>query len=51
MSSRLKQRKDAREGWGVRRWTDGSIYEGWFKADQACGRGRLIHADGYTYLG
>jgi hypothetical protein len=40
-----------REGWGVRIWTDGSIYEGWFRNDRAHGRGRLIHADGYIYEG
>lgn len=35
----------------MRIWTDGSIYEGWFKQDKAHGMGRLIHADGYTYEG
>jgi hypothetical protein len=30
---------------------DGSIYEGWFKADKAYGKGRLIHTDGYIYEG
>ncbi|TNV73217.1 hypothetical protein FGO68_gene11675 [Halteria grandinella] len=40
-----------REGWGVRIWADGSIYEGWFRQDRASGMGRLIHADGYSYEG
>lgn len=40
-----------REGFGIRIWPDGSIYEGWFKQDCAYGKGRLIHADGYIYEG
>ena len=40
-----------REGYGVQRFMDGSIYEGWFKADKAYGKGRLIHTDGYIYEG
>ena len=40
-----------REGYGIRIWPDGSIYEGWFKQEKANGKGRLIHADGYTYEG
>lgn len=40
-----------REGYGVQRWMDGSIYEGWYKADRANGLGRLIHTDAYIYEG
>ncbi len=40
-----------REGYGVQRFMDGSIYEGWFKADRAYGKGRMIHTDGYIYEG
>jgi hypothetical protein len=40
-----------REGFGVQRFMDGSIYEGWFKGDRAHGKGRLIHTDGYIYEG
>lgn len=32
-------------------WTDGSIYDGYWKNDKANGRGRLIHADGDIYDG
>ena len=32
-------------------WSDGSIYEGYWKMDKANGRGRLIHADGDIYDG
>ena len=41
-------RKDGR---GVQIWVDGSLYEGYWKADKANGRGRLIHADGDVYNG
>ena len=38
-----------REGRGILIWPDGSIYEGWIKGNQAHGKGRLIHAEGYVY--
>ena len=41
-------RKDGR---GIQIWVDGSLYEGYWKADKANGRGRLIHADGDVYNG
>lgn len=40
-----------REGKGKQIFIDGSLYEGWFKADRASGRGRLIHVDGDIYEG
>ena len=40
-----------REGKGRQIFKDGSMYEGWFKNDQAMGKGRLIHADGDIYEG
>lgn len=40
-----------RHGRGMQIWSDGSIYEGYWKRDQANGRGRLIHADGDIYNG
>ena len=42
---------DMRHGRGYQIWSDGSIYEGYWKADKANGRGRLIHADGDIYDG
>ena len=41
-------RKDGR---GTQVWVDGSLYEGYWRADKANGRGRLIHADGDVYYG
>ena len=40
-----------RHGRGYQIWSDGSIYEGYWKNDKANGRGRLIHADGDIYDG
>lgn len=40
-----------KDGRGVQTWVDGSLYEGYWKADKANGRGRLIHADGDVYDG
>jgi len=40
-----------REGRGLQIWQDGSIYEGWWKANKANGRGRLIHAECDIYEG
>lgn len=40
-----------REGYGVQRWNDGSVYEGMWKEDKACGKGKLTHADGDIYDG
>ena len=42
---------DMRHGKGKQFWTDGSVYEGYWKDDQANGHGRLIHADGDYYEG
>jgi hypothetical protein len=42
---------DMRDGKGLQIWADGSLYEGYWKADKANGRGRLIHADGDVYEG
>lgn len=40
-----------RHGRGVQLWTDGSIYEGYWEADMACGKGRLISSNGNVYEG
>jgi hypothetical protein len=40
-----------KHGRGLQIWADGSLYEGYWKADKANGRGRLIHADGDVYHG
>ena len=42
---------DMRHGKGIQYWKDGSMYEGYWKDDQAFGKGRLIHADGDVYEG
>jgi hypothetical protein len=42
---------NTRDGMGIQIWPDGSKYEGYWKADKANGRGRLIHADGDVYEG
>jgi hypothetical protein len=42
---------ETRHGKGYQIWSDGSIYEGYWKQDKANGRGRLIHADGDIYDG
>ena len=43
--------RNLRHGKGCQVWSDGSIYEGYWKHDKANGRGRLIHADGDVYHG
>ena len=43
--------ENMRHGRGYQIWSDGSVYEGYWKADKANGRGRLIHADGDIYDG
>ena len=40
-----------RHGKGKQIWPEGSIYEGFWRDDQADGFGRLIHADGDYYEG
>jgi len=40
-----------RHGYGVQVWSDGSMYQGYWKNDKANGKGRLIHADGDIYEG
>ena len=40
-----------RHGRGFSIWPDGSLYEGYCKDGEACGKGRLIHADGDVYVG
>jgi len=43
--------EEKRHGRGVQIWSDGSIYEGYWRNDQANICGRLIHADGDAYEG
>ena len=40
-----------RQGFGRLIWQDGSLYEGQFKNNKACGMGRLIHSNGDVYEG
>eukprot|EP00826_Nyctotherus_ovalis_P028693 TRINITY_DN2263_c0_g1_i10.p1 TRINITY_DN2263_c0_g1~~TRINITY_DN2263_c0_g1_i10.p1 ORF type:complete len:213 (+),score=17.88 TRINITY_DN2263_c0_g1_i10:224-862(+) len=40
-----------REGYGVQRWPDGSMYEGHWKNDRANGQGRFVFSNGDTYEG
>ena len=40
-----------RQGKGKQLWSDGAMYEGYWKNDMAHGKGRLIHADGDIYEG
>ena len=41
----------SRQGKGVQIWPDGSIYEGYWRDNQANIKGRLIHSDGDIYEG
>ena len=41
----------SRHGKGYLIWSDGSVYEGYWKNDMADGKGRLIHAAGDIYDG
>ena len=43
--------KNERHGYGIQVWSDGSMYQGYWKEDKANGWGRLIHADGDVYEG
>ena len=40
-----------KHGFGIKKWTDGAIFIGEWKANQANGKGWLFHADGDTYAG
>ena len=40
-----------RHGFGIYKWKDGSTYSGYWKDNQACGYGKLIHSDGDIYEG
>jgi len=42
---------DIREGRGMNVWSDGSIYEGYWRDNKATYFGRLIHKDGDVYQG
>lgn len=46
-----EQLPQVRMGRGVQLWPDGSRYEGFWREGQACGPGRLIHANGDCYEG
>lgn len=45
------EEKNERHGYGIQVWSDGSMYQGYWKEDKANGWGRLIHADGDVYEG
>jgi hypothetical protein len=45
------KKNSVRHGYGIQVWSDGSMYQGFWKADKANGNGRLIHADGDIYEG
>ena len=40
-----------RDGRGIQIWTDGSRYDGYWKLNKACGKGRLLHYEGDVYDG
>lgn len=40
-----------RDGFGILKWNDGSVYVGYFKNDKADGFGTLKHTDGDIYVG
>ena len=42
---------ELRHGKGKQIWSDGSIYEGYWKHDKACGCGRMFYANGELYEG
>lgn len=44
-------RNGFREGIGTQIWKDGSKFTGYWRNDNAHGRGRLIHQDGDCYEG
>ena len=46
-----KNREDQYEGFGIRRWKDGSIYAGMWLNSKADGKGFLLHAVGDCYAG
>jgi hypothetical protein len=43
--------KKIRSKIGAHIWKDGSIYEGYWRNNQANGKGRMVHADGDYYIG
>ena len=40
-----------KHGFGVQTWPDGARYEGFWKYNKACGRGKFWHVDGDVFEG
>jgi len=40
-----------RDGFGKMDWLDGGVYDGEWKHNRACGKGKFIYPDGHTYNG
>lgn len=47
--NRLKDKQ--RDGVGIMFWPDGTKYEGQFRHDKMCGKGRKIYSNGEYYVG
>merc|ERR1719221_250880 len=50
-SEALQLPDEQRDGDGVQKWPDGSVYRGQFKEDKAHGYGTFEHVDGGVYAG
>jgi len=42
---------DMKHGYGVQVWQDGARYEGYWKHNKACGKGKFWHVDGDVFEG
>ena len=47
----LKNSANVKQGYGIMRWPDGTVYEGLWKSNLYNGRGKLYHASGDLYEG
>ena len=46
-----KNNQNVKQGYGIMRWPDGTVYEGLWQNDYYNGRGKLYHASGDLYEG
>jgi hypothetical protein len=42
---------DMKHGYGVQVWPDGARYEGYWRFNKACGKGKFWHVDGDVFEG
>jgi hypothetical protein len=47
----LKDSQNIKQGYGIMRWPDGTVYEGLWENNLYNGRGKLYHASGDLYEG